>query len=106
MTEMSCGDYDQKRKDLVVGTHTGRLFSFAVRFISKVPNAQKGAGLPPLLSFQVIHRAKNKVRHLSMAVRIVWAFLRQACLEHIHLAETEPFLVYRPVRSFTEPTYY
>ena len=61
MTTMACADFDQKRKDLLIGTNSGRLFSFAVRLVTKVPNGGKGRIMAPIKTIQAIQRGKVKI---------------------------------------------
>ena len=64
VTKLSCGDIDQKRKDLVVGTNSGYLLSFAIRLVKIKNNPlsnNKQANYSHAYTFQAIYRGKLKV---------------------------------------------
>ena len=58
---MSCGDVDQKRKDMIVATTSGRLYSFACRLVTQVSNGGIDKKCRPIKTFQAIQRGKIKI---------------------------------------------
>ena len=58
---MSCGDVDQKRKDMIVATTSGRLYSFACRLVTQVSNGGIDKKCRPIRTFQAIQRGKIKI---------------------------------------------